>query len=650
MCGICGVYSTTEPAAGSPGAIRAVEVMSGLMARRGPDDAGVWTDPRGHLTLGFRRLAILDPSTAGHQPMVAGDGRSVLVFNGEIYNFETLRRQLELAGILFRSRSDSEVLLEALNRWGVAAIDRLNGMFAFAWYRIAERRLILARDHAGIKPLYYWRPPGGKGLAFASQYNALLRAPLGRPGPPRAEVLRLYLALHHIPPPYGLLEHTHQLPPGHYLEIGPDGVERIHRWWGLPDVDEPTLRGREAIEVLDATIEDAVRRQRVADVPLGVFFSGGIDSPLVAAVARGQAGPGLKGFTIGNPGWDQDESAAAADLAGQLDIEHIIRQVSDVDASDILHEVIAAQHEPFADFSILPTLMVSRLARSSVTVALSGDGGDELFFGYERPLSLLRSGGDFRWPRPVRIALYLAGKYGLGPRRSDVIVSRSPDAYYLDVNGRLKEADLRRLIPGLPPLPNDLDIYRFGRYRGLRHLAEGSRRAEFHGQLQRGLKKVDMASMHHSLEVRVPLLDREVIDVATRMDPMECMEGGQRKVPLRKLLANRLPSGLPHGRKLGFAVPLGQWLRGALRPVVEQTLLDGPLYPDGFFDRREMQRYVMAHMSGERDLKWGLWTLMALQWWHQAHGPSSSGDNLSRDMIDRHRQTPLSADPIRTSP
>jgi asparagine synthase (glutamine-hydrolysing) len=618
MCGICGVFSV-EPTAGLPEWVRAVEAMAELMARRGPDDSGTWVDPDGHLALGFRRLAILDLTAAGHQPMVSGDGRSVLVFNGEIYNHQELRRELEGLGVRFRSRTDTEVLLEALNHWGATAIPRLNGMFAFAWYRIAERRLILARDHAGIKPLYYLVPPSGGGVAFASQFNALLRTPLGEPGPLRGDVLRIYLTLHHIPPPYGPLANTRQLEPGHYVEVQPDGTVCDYEWWSLPREAEPTLRGREALKALDAALDAAVRRQRVADVPLGVFLSGGIDSPLVAAVARRQAGPGLLGFTVGSPGWGQDESAAAAAYADRLAIDLRLRESSDGEALKVLPEVVAAQHEPFADFSILPTLMVSRFARSEVTVALSGDGGDELFFGYERPLSLLRSGGDFRWPWPVRLALYLAGKRGLGPRRSDVITSRSPGDYYYKVNSRLGDTDLGRLAPGLPPLPGDFGLYRFGGYRGLGSLAVESRRAEYYGQLQRGLKKVDMASMHHSLEVRVPLLDREVVDVSLRIDPFHCMRDGQRKAPLRDLLAARVPRELIQSRKLGFSVPLGQWLRGALRPVVEQTLLEGPLYPEGLFDRRALRRYVAEHMDGVRDRKWGLWTLLCLQWWYQTH-------------------------------
>jgi asparagine synthase (glutamine-hydrolysing) len=526
---------------------------------------------------------------------------------------------LEYLGVRFRSQTDTEVLLEALNQWGVAAISRLNGMFAFAWYDIAQRTLVLARDHAGIKPLYYYLHPGGQGVAFASQFDALLQTPWGEPGPVRLDVLRLYLRLHHIPPPYALLENTYQLEPGHYLVVRPDRTIEKQCWWCLTSAGSPYLRGAEAHEALAAALDGAVRRQRIADVPLGTFLSGGVDSPLVTAIARCQAGSNLKAFTIGNPGWAQDESAAAVAYAAQLDLDHHLHATSGAEALDTIEEVIAAQHEPFADFSVVPTLLISKLARREVTVALSGDGGDELFFGYERPLSLLRNGSDFRWPWPVRMGLYAAGKYRLGPRRSDVIVARSPGDYYFEVNCRIKDADLRRFAPELPALPADFNLYASEPYRGSAQLADYSRRVEFYGQLQRGLKKIDMASMYHSLEVRVPLLDREVIDLSLRIDPFDCMRNGTRKALLRDLLARYVPPEVIPKAKLGFAVPLGAWLRGPLRPLVEATLFEGELFPSGVFNRQALRQYWEEHLSGRRDRKWGLWTLLTLQWWAREH-------------------------------
>jgi len=350
-----------------------------------------------------------------------------------------------------------------------------------------------------------------------------------------------------------------------------------------------------------------------------VFLSGGIDSPLVTAIAREQTGPSLKAFTIGNPGWSQDETEAATCFAQTIGVDHRVDAAAADAALERIEEVAQAQHEPFADFSILPTLIVSRLAQREVTVALSGDGGDELFFGYERPLSLLRNGPDFRWPRIVRLGLYGAGQLGMGPRRSSAIVSRTPGDYYFNVNSRLTDGDLRAIAPALRRVPDDFSLYESGPYAGLESLAHYSRRVEFYGQLQRGLKKVDMASMYHSLEVRVPLLDREVIEVSLRIDPFDCMRNGTRKAVLRDALARHVRPELIPKQKLGFAVPLGGWLRGPLRPLVEDTLFGCDLYPNGLFARDAVRRYWDDHLSGRRDLKWGLWTMLTLQWWARTH-------------------------------
>lgn len=619
MCGIAGIVRF-EGAGQPPGFGEAVRRMTSLMQRRGPDDEGYFSSGDGRFELGFRRLAILDLTDAGHQPMVSRDGRSVIAFNGEIYNHLELRRELESVGVVFRSRSDTEVLLEALNRWGTETIGRLNGMFAFAWYDMAKRELLLARDHAGIKPLYWGREAGGKGIVFASQYNALLQSPWGRLGKVRLDVLRLYLRLHHLPAPYGLLENTFQLEPGTWLRVRADGRLEKRAWWRLPESPEATLRGGEATEAVNSALHNAVRRQRIADVPLGVFLSGGVDSPLVTAVARQQTAPDLKAFTIGNPGWWQDESAAAENYGRRLGVDFRLHAAGGEDALARLPEVMAAQHEPFADFSILPTLQVSRFAKTEVTVALSGDGGDELFFGYERPLSLLRNGGDFRWPWPVRKGMYYAGRLGVGPMKSEVIAARTPGDYYFGVNCRISDADLAMFAPGLNGLPGDFDLYRFGAYRDRRQLADYSRQVEFYGQLQRGLKKVDMASMHHSLEVRVPLLDREVVETSLRCDPFDCMRNGTRKAVLRDALARYVPAEAIPTPKRGFAVPLGDWLRGPLRRMTEETLLSADLYPAGVFDRQGLRRYLDDHFSGKRDCKWGIWTLLALQWWHHGVG------------------------------
>lgn len=610
MCGICGIF-TLDQTANQPEYAVSVRQMTALLRHRGPDDDGFWADTRVHF--GFRRLAILDLTPAGHQPMTSGDGRSVIAFNGELYNFGELRHELEAKGIHFRSRSDTEVVLEALNCWGLSALDRFNGMFAIAWYDRTEGMLLLARDHAGIKPLYYSIDSQNRGIAFGSQYDCLLHTPWGTPGEVRLDVLRLYLQLHHIPPPYGILQNTYQLQPGEYLLINREGLINRRRWWVMPRDPEPDLHGKQAVDALETALDDAIRRQRIADVPLGVFLSGGVDSPLVTAVARQQTDPSLMAFTIGNPGWWQDEAEAAAIYANHLGVDHRIHNIDGVDALGLMEDVSTAQHEPFADFSVIPTLLVSQAARTELTVALSGDGGDELFWGYERPLSLMRGGDAFRFPRLLRMALYGAGKYGIGKRRSSAILARTPGDYYFGVNCRISSDEVKRLAPGLPDLPEDFDLYDFEGYKGLRHLANYSRYVEFYGQLQRGLKKVDMASMFHSLEVRVPLLDRKVIEVSLRLDPFDAMRDGMRKATLRDLLGRYVPTEAIPKPKRGFAVPLGDWMKGALRPLIEQHLMGAT--PHSVFDPQALRAYTDEHLTGKKDHKWGIWTLLMWQRW-----------------------------------
>lgn len=615
MCGICGIFTLNKNST-QPKYVAAVRRMTELMSRRGPDAEGFWNDPEEHLYLGFRRLAIIDLSQAGNQPMVSSDGRSVIVFNGEIYNFVELRNDLKNLGINFKSRSDTEVLLEALNYWGINAINRLNGMFAFVWYHIPTKTLTLARDHAGIKPLYYFLHPQKKCISFASQFNCLLLIPEEK-GKMRLDVLHLYLRLHHIPPPYTLYENIHQLEAGYYLRIKKDGGIEKKCWWKLPANPQPRLKDKDADEALCESIQSTISRQSVADVPLGVFLSGGIDSPLVTAFLKERIGADLNAFTVSIPGWPQDESREAVRYAKSLGVKHHLYEVSEPDLIDMVKDALSSQYEPFGDFSIIPTLMISKLARGKIKVALSGDGGDELFFGYHRPTSLLRNGEDFKYSYIFRIFLYLLGKYHVNPPRSGAIIYKTPGDYYFDVNSRLKENFISKIAPGLPPMPTDFDLYNSGRYNGLKKMADFSRHAEFYGQLQRGLKKVDMASMHNGLEVRVPLLDKEIVEVSLTIDPFYCMKNGGRKYILKNLLSKFVAQDIITQEKRGFSIPLGVWLRGPLKKLAEEIIHNNNPALKSIINRRALLDYWEEHLTGKQDFKWGLWTLISLIWWSE---------------------------------
>src|SRR5215831_1467623 len=357
MCGILGQLSfsdRTDPIQRDKIPRRLIR----LMARRGPDDEGLWSD-QGYCTLALCRLAILDLSGNARQPMLTQDGRYAVVYNGEVYNFRELRRELELEGVRFHSTGDTEVVLYALARWGDLALARFNGMFALGFYDSVEKRLL-----------------------FASQYDQILAHQWSRTSRVSAAALALYLRLGYIPAPYALLDDTHMLEPGNWLEVSSDSLVRRGRFFEFSAYREPSLGGEEAYEAVDAAITSAVRRQLVSDVPVGAFLSGGIDSPVVAAKIRAATNAALPAFTVGTNGDRHDESDDAAAYAREIGVEHVVEQVTIETPLQILDDVVTACGEPFADYSIFPTLLISRVAACQVKVMLSGDGGDELFWGY----------------------------------------------------------------------------------------------------------------------------------------------------------------------------------------------------------------------------------------------------------------------------
>lgn len=608
MCGIAG-----EVHFGSERTEADWKLICELMARRGPDDSGEWQDECCHLV--FRRLSILDLSAAGHQPMVSADGRFVLVFNGEVYNFIELRRELEQLGVRFRSNADSEVVLYALAQWGRRALDRFNGMFALGFYDSLEKKLLLARDHAGIKPLYYMRR--GTGLVFASQYDQLLAHPWSKGLGYSPSAVSLYLNLASVPAPFGILENTFMLEPGGWLEASEAGQISLGYYYEFPRHQPPSIRGKDALDAVESAITKAVGRQLVSDVPLGAFLSGGIDSPLVCAKMRDTSRGGVEAFTIGTAGDPTDESEEASRYADELGINHVVEHVRPDDALALLDDVVAACGEPFGDFSIFPTLLVSRLARRHVTVALSGDGGDELFWGYANRFgNLIAAVKDFRhnklYRNLLRVPRRLFGRRQLGSHHYETVGD-----WHLAAHSRLPMAWLQRIFPEKPEWPVEYDAYHFTG-SDPDAAAQWVRWNEFVSHLTGVLLKVDRASMYHSLEVRVPLLDREVIDTAVRVDWRDCFDVRHRmgKILLRKLLSRHV--GFQSTEKKGFAPPMGTWLRTSLRPLVEDYLLSRKSLAGVAIDQNELRALYREHLEGKRDFGWGLWPLLSLAIW-EAH-------------------------------
>lgn len=612
MCGIVGEFSPTVDR-------QVIARLTRMMARRGPDDEGLWVE-EGRCAFGFRRLAILDLSPSGHQPMLTPDERWVMVFNGEIYNFRELRGELEQEGVRFRSSGDSEVLLQALARWGRRALNRLNGMFALALYDRHERRLLLARDHAGIKPLYYLRHSDG--LVFASQYDQLMVHPRSASHAVSYPVLGMYLEMGYIPAPYALLENTGMLPPGGWLEMDANGRMSEGRFYEFPQNPTPDLQGQQAYEAVNDAITAAVRRQLISDVPVGTFLSGGIDSPLVSAKIAASTSEPFNAFTIRLPGDDMDESVDAARYAEHLGLKHVIDEITPQRVLDHLTEMLSCLTEPLADYSVLPTYLVSQLARRHVTVALSGDGGDELFWGYAVRFSrVLRSAEQFRQPHLLRMARYGAKKYlGWGDAPRD-ISWRTIGQRYRAAHRFMPFNLVRALFPDLPAWPADYTAFDF-QASDIDDVAQWLRWNEFTGHLTRVLLKVDRASMYHALEVRVPLLDREVIDMAARVDWRSCLDPQQEigKQPLRWALARHIDyQTLP---KRGFGLPITEWLRGPLRSLVDDllsldTLFGLPVH------RPVLQRIVTEYLNGTTNHANSLWILINLRLWaaHSAVPP-----------------------------
>jgi len=614
MCGLVGALSFAESSAQELEA--PIRYAVTLMARRGPDDEGFWSDGR-RCALGFRRLSIIDLSPAGHQPMVSADGRSVLVFNGEIYNFRELRTELAAAGHHPRSTGDAEVLLLALQAWGVDALKRLNGMFALAFYDIAERRLLLARDHAGIKPLFVART--SKGVVFASQYNQLASHPWAASAKVDLGGLGLYLRLGFLPTTFGLHEGIGQLRAGEWMQVDAGGGARTGMFFDLPQRGSASLRGEEAVDALDSALVRAVGRHLESDVAVGVFLSGGIDSPLVAAEAARQYKDSMQAFTIGVDAKEHDESVDARSYATELGLKHVLETIRTPDAQALVEDVALACTEPTADYSIFPTLMVSRLARSHVKVVLSGDGGDELFWGYpSRFGSAIEQARYFGWPRALRGAAVALRRFGKGHATRDVLRFDSLGRLYQRKHTLMAEADLHKVFPTLPAVPATFRMFEFTG-TDADQAAEWVRWNEFNIHMSRVLAKVDRASMFHSLEVRVPLLDKEVIDVAWRTDWRTCLDLKRRigKKPLRAALSRRTTHQTT--AKRGFTVPMQAWLTGPLRPLVNDLLVSRSDFLGLPVAPGSIAALAANLYAGDGSKAWGLWLLLSLALWERTH-------------------------------
>lgn len=647
MCGIAGFleWRRDRPAAELQCTATAMAVT---MRHRGPDDAGAWADARFGIAIGHRRLSVLDLSPHGHQPMTSAGLRYVLTYNGEIYNFSELRHRLSSEGHRFVGRSDTEVVLAAVESWGLdRALRSMNGMFAFALWDRELRELHLARDRLGEKPLYYgW---AGDTFLFGSELKALRAHPDFRPTIDRG-ALALYLRHNCVPAPHSVYAGVSKLLPGTTVVVGADAgpanTPRPRPYWSALEVaeagvDSPLASPAEELtDELEHLLMSAVGMRMQADVPLGAFLSGGIDSSVVVALMQAQSTRRVKTFTIGFDNTSYNEAGDAAGVARHLGTDHVELKVSPRDAMAVIPRLPTLYDEPFGDSSQIPTLIVSELARRDVTVALSGDGGDELFAGYNRYSWAERIWNRIRYlPRPLR----RAGAAALGrpspqtwdsifrrsaavlPSRLDVrtpgvkiqklasaVRARNIDDLYLDLVSHWKDPAVP--LPGAVESPSRLGdpAHRLG----LTHPVERMMYLDLVTYLPDDiLTKVDRASMGVSLEARVPMLDPRVVEFAWRVPLSLKVRDGQGKWLLRQVLHRHVPAELVDRPKMGFGLPLGQWLRGPLRAWAEELLAERRLGDEGFFDAAVVRGVWHEHLSGGRDRQDQLWDVLMFQAW-----------------------------------
>ncbi len=626
MCGITG-FLTPSGCCEEP--LRAIaQAMADSLTHRGPDSDGVWVDAQAGIALGHRRLAILDLSPLGAQPMVSANGCQVIAFNGEVYNHLELRPELEAAGYAFRSTSDTETMLAAIGHWGlIPALERFVGMFAFALWDRKTRALHLVRDRLGIKPLYYGR--AGRDFLFGSELKAL-RAHPGFCGEVDRDALCLYFRHNYIPAPHAIYRGVNKLEPGCLLTLRPGQDEpEITRWWSARAVwergDAHPFAGTEseALDELERLLGGAVAMRMLADVPLGAFLSGGIDSSTVVALMQRVSARPVKTFSIGFGERGFNEAPYARGVANYLGTDHTELTLSPQDLLDVVPLIPKHWDEPFSDSSQIPTYCVSRLARRAVTVSLSGDGGDELFTGYDRYFWARKWRYVEFVPRPLRRFAARAGRVVpesawrlLGPRGSRMrwrldglgadgfqhfyhyLLSHFKDPAALVLGAREPETVLSKAGPALSDrfrLMTLLDVESY--------LPDDI------------LTKVDRASMAVGLEARVPILDHRVVEFAAALPTSMKVRNGQGKWILRQLLNRHVPKDLVDRPKMGFGVPIALWMKNELRDWCESLLAPAVVRRQGYLDAEMVSRMWTEYLAGEDNWNYYLWDVLTFQAW-----------------------------------
>ena len=619
VCGIAGILSLTGPL--PPGAQHRLRNAAASLHHRGPDDEGFYL--QGEMGLAFRRLSILDLA-GGHQPMGNEDGSIQVIFNGEIYNYRELTRDLISRGHQFRTRSDTEVLVHLYEEKGPDLVHELRGMFAFALWDLRKRSLLLARDRLGIKPLFYRKH--AEELIFASEIKGILATLPASAREMNASSLGRYLVFGYLSGDRSFFRGIQKLPPGHVL-VCRDGVVVLRRYWSLPPVDPAPPFSREgAVCTLRDLLEESVRLRLISDVPLGAFLSGGIDSSCVVSMMRRVSHDPVRTFSIGFGGESSSELPVSRRVASTLRTDHH-ELVANPDAVSLVDQVVASFDEPFGDSSAIPTFLVSRLARSEVTVALSGDGGDELFCGYTRYRNLRRLESLRPLPaffrRGIRGALLRWGPQSFWALRAAAALRRSLKSFprdYLDSLNLLLDP---RVAPALAPevLPSEDAVdWEISVDGGGADPVEGAQRLDLYHYLPEDiLAKVDRMSMACSLEARVPLLDHRLVEFVTSLPPAWKQKGGRPKSLLLEAAGQELPHQVWNRPKQGFSMPLGNWFRGELGDYLRDVLLGTKARQRGIWNSAGLESMMEAHQRGIWDLSEQLWSFLILELWNRRY-------------------------------
>ena len=585
---------------------------------RGPDMQGYWSNTT-NCQLGFRRLSILDISKQGNQPMFSANRKYILVFNGEIYNYLELKIALIKEGYKFKTITDTEVLVNCFEFYGIdKTLELIDGMFAIALYQIAANKLFLVRDFAGVKPLFYSFHE--QQLIFGSRYNQISKHSFNKDFKIDKQVLKTYLKMHYMPAPYAILENTFQVEPGQIIEIGKNGILHKKFYWRLPSLKEDELisNKEEAISFLKNELDDAVFNELMSDVPLGSFLSGGIDSPLITYFAK-KYKTTLKAFSIGSDSNVHDESEDALKYANLIGCDLHLDKTNSRKAAEILLKSVEQLKEPFADFSLIPTYIVTKNAKEHCTVMLSGDGGDELFFGYERFYSILK---NLKWnwiPNKLRYFAYGIDKLVFKNKHINggILLPRL-GASHQNLHSRFSENYINTIFPELKDIKSlQLEAYAYKDEKSELKMLHAMRKAEFYGMMQKTLIKVDRMSMANSVEVRVPFLKKSFIEASLKIHPNLSYGSDKKKQVLKDLLESLLPKAPINNVKRGFSIPLGKWLKEDLKEPFEKTLFHEDFIHAFSISTKALQQVWNEHQSGKKDHKWSIFTLYSLAIWYR---------------------------------